>query len=243
VIKLVNDAIVIAWLQALRSSRPRLAFLSGLILFPLPMLFLARYLVPEGAAVSPRLIAGSMVFTVGLSTVNGLTASLNGDRFTYRLRIIRSYPVHRVSYAAGMLLAATAQAVLGSCLLLVFAPVFGIKVHLSLWFLPVAVLTALSLAGLALVISTWAPSWEVGNMIGGVAGFAVVLVSPIYFPVSRLPDWLEPIARLSPYTYAADAFDSILSGRSDFFDEVAVLTAVTIVSLCIGVWGMRWRER
>jgi ABC-2 type transport system permease protein len=240
--KFVSDALVIARLQALRTMRPPLAFLSGMLLFPLPMLFLARYLMPEGVSAGPRLIAGSMVFSVGLATVNGLTAWLNNDRFTYRLTLIRCYPVHRLSYAAGMLLAGTARAVLGACLLLLFAPLLGIDVTLSVWLLPVAILTAVSLSGLALVISTRAPSWEVGNMLAGIGGIFIVLMSPIYFPASRLPDWLEPVARLSPYTYAAEALTSILSGSAGFFDEVVVLAAITVVSLCIGIAGMRWRE-
>jgi ABC-type multidrug transport system permease subunit len=240
--KLVNDAITIAWMQALRSMRPPLVFVMGMLLFPLPMLFLARYLAPEGADIGPRLMAGSMVFSAGLSTVADLTASLNNDRFTYRLILIRSYPVHRASYAAGMLFTGATRAVIGACLLLLFAPVFGIEIHLSVWFLPVAALTAVSLSGLALVISTWSPNWEVGNMLGSVVGIFVVLMSPIYFPASCLPDWLEPFARLSPYTYAAEALDSILSGRTGFFDEIAVLAAITAASLCIGIAGMRWRE-
>ncbi len=68
------------------------------------------------------------------------------------------------------------------------------------------------------------------------------MISPIYYPVSRLPDWLEPIARLSPYTYAANALDAILSGRGGFGDDVAILAAITAVSMTIGLAGMRWRE-
>lgn len=240
--KLVSDALVIAWMQALRSTRPPLSALSGMLLFPLPLLFLARYLVPEGAGAGPRLIAGSIVFSVGLNAVQGLAALMNLDRFTFRLTLIRSYPVHRVSYAAGMLLAGTVRAVIGACLLLLLAPLFGIDVHLSIWFLPVTVLTALSLSGLALVISTRSPNWEVGNTLAGVAGFLVVLMSPVYFPITRLPEWLQPVARLSPYTYAVDALDGILSGRGGFLDDAVILAGITVATLVIGITGMRWRE-
>ena len=40
--KLVNDALVIAWLNTLRFTRPPIAFIASMVLFPLPMLFLAR---------------------------------------------------------------------------------------------------------------------------------------------------------------------------------------------------------
>src|SRR5438105_2664152 len=113
--KVVDDTLTIAWLQTLRSSRPLFIWLFELLLLPLPLLFLVRYLAPT--QVGPRLIAGSMVFNVGLTTVNSLTAALTVDRFTYRLKLIRSYPVHRLSYAAGMLLAGTGHAVVGAGLL------------------------------------------------------------------------------------------------------------------------------
>jgi hypothetical protein len=50
------------------------------------------------------------------------------------------------------------------------------------------------------------------------------------------------LARLSPYTYAADALDGILSGRGGFLDEAAILAGITVATLVIGITGMRWRE-
>ena len=119
---------------------------------------------------------------------------------------------------------------------------FGIGVQLSLWLLPVTVLTAVSLAGITRVIGTWSPSLEVGNTMAQVAGVFIVLLSPIYFPVSRLPDWLQALANLSPYTYAANALDGILSGRGGFQGDVIVLAVLTVVCLAVGLGRMRWRE-
>jgi ABC-type multidrug transport system permease subunit len=238
----VSDVLVIAELQLLRTARPFWGFLIGTVMLPLPMLFFARYLLGDVGELGPRLIAGSIVFSVGLNTVRELAQILNMDRFTYRLTLIRGCPIHPFSYAGGMILAAVSQAVVNAGLVLLCAPLFGIDIALSLWFLPIVILTALSLAGIALVIGTWSPSWEVGNSMAQVVGVFIVLLSPIYFPVSRLPDWLQAAAHLSPYTYAANALAGILSGRGGFQGDAAMLAAITAAALAIGLGRMRWRE-
>jgi ABC-2 type transport system permease protein len=229
-------------MNTLRMSRPAAGFIFGMFLLPLPMLFFARFIIPEGIAVGPRLLVGAMVFTTGLNAVNMLANGLISDRFTYRLALIRARPIHPFAYAAAMMLTSAGQAVVNASALLIFAPIFGIDIDFSLWFFPVIMLTAVSLTGIALIIGTWSPSWELGNRIASIAGIFIVLMSPIYFPISRLPDWLQVPAHFSPYTYAANALDAILSGRSDFGSDIAILAGITAVGVAVGAAGMRWRE-
>jgi ABC-type multidrug transport system permease subunit len=240
--KALSDTLTVAWMEWLRMKTIFWIVSIILLLWPLSMLFFARHLVPEGVEVGPRLIAGSIVFTLGLSTVNNTAQNVVFSRFANQLKIMVASPVHPYAWAAGSLLIRVLQAMAFSLVLLLFAPVFGIDIQLSLWFLPVALLTALSMVGLGLVIGTWSPNQMIGNQLSQVIGILIVIVSPIYFSVSRLPDWLEPIARLSPYTYAANALDAILSGRGGFYGDLAVLAAITAAGLVIGLAGMRWRE-
>jgi ABC-2 type transport system permease protein len=229
-------------MNALRWSRPRVWVFLGPFLLPLPMLFLTRHLLPEGTLASPRLVAGAVVFSVGLTTVQSLAQTLNGDRFTYRLTLIRTCPVHQCAYAFGIVLSACGYAMLNACAILLLAPLFGISIHLSPWYVGATALTAVSLSGLALLIGTLSPSEELGNTIAAVTGIFIVLMSPIFFPVSRLPDWMEPLAQVSPFTHAANALDDILSGRGGFHDEIAIMMAITAVTMSIGLSGMKWRE-
>jgi hypothetical protein len=83
---------------------------------------------------------------------------------------------------------------------------------------------------------------KLGNTMAGLAGIFVVLMSPIFFPVSRLPEWMQPVAQVSPFTHAANALDAILSGESGYLGEFAILAAIAAVTLSIGLAGMRWRE-
>src|SRR5262245_6282248 len=108
------------------------------------MLFFARYLLGEVGDLGPRLIAGSIVFSVGLNTVSGLAQILNIVRFTYRLTLIRGCPIHPYAYAAGMILASVCHAVVNTGTILLCAPLFGIGLQMSLWFLPTVLLTTVS---------------------------------------------------------------------------------------------------
>ena len=115
--KCASDILVIAELQLLRTARPLWGFLIGTVVFSLPLLFFARYLLGDVGEREPRLIFGSIVFSVGLNTVRALAQILNMDRFTYRLTLIRGCPIHPFAYAAGMILAAVVQSasIAGPC--------------------------------------------------------------------------------------------------------------------------------
>ena len=239
--KTISDTLTITWLQLLR-FKAGWVWTPILLLFPFGMLFFARYLVPEGVPIGPRLIAGSVVLSLGMTTVNIMANNLTWARFTFRQALIQACPVHPLSYAAGNLLYFMTYASIQACAILLFAPLFGIDIHLSVWFIPVAAFTSISLAGLALVVAFWSPNVQVGQMMATTVGVLVTIVSPIYFPASRLPDWLAAITLISPYTHAANALDRILSGDGGFYGEMAILAAITAVGMVIGVAGMRWRE-
>jgi ABC-2 type transport system permease protein len=189
-----------------------------------------------------RLVTGSIVFSLGLTIVNELSQTLLNERFNQQLKLIVVAPVNKASYAGGVVAAGLMRGILGSYILLLFAPLFDIHIELSLWLIPLTLLCALSLTGIALVIGTWAPNATMGNLLANTVGILVVMFSPIYYPVSRLPDWLEWPARLSPYTHAGTAIDAVLSGSGDFYGEMGLLAAITVVAMAAGVAGMRWRD-
>jgi ABC-2 type transport system permease protein len=238
----LNDALAVAWLEWLRVRGYLWVFVPILLLWPLTMLFVMSHVLPPDATLTPRLIAGSIVFAVGLNAVNNTGQTLVFWRFSNRLKLLIASPMHQASFVGGFLIVPVLHGLFVSSVLLLLAPLFGIEIHISAWFWPVAALTAFSMVGLALLIGTWSPSQTVGNQLSQISGVLVVLVSPIYYPISRLPDWLEPIANLSPYTHAASALDSILSGRNDFYGELGILLAITAIGLTLGLLGMRWRE-
>ncbi len=98
------------------------------------------------------------------------------------------------------------------------------------------------MTGIAIVIATWAPSLEMGGMLANTVGILIVMLSPVYYPIERLPEWLRWLARFSPYTHSGEAINRVLSGQGGFEREVLILAGITLIGLTVGVLGLRWRE-
>ncbi|MDP6757535.1 MAG: ABC transporter permease [Chloroflexota bacterium] len=80
---------------------------------------------------------------------------------------------------------------------------------------------------------------ERGTQMTIVVQAMLLLVSGIYYPVSILPDWLEPLSWISPATYILEGIrGAMLDGKSvfDMSAELWKLLAVSLISLPLGVW-------
>ncbi len=240
--KAMIDAWVVAKINLLGPWRMLPIYLLLFTLFPLSFLFFARNLTPPGITLSTRLITGSIVFGLGLTIVNDLSGTVLNERFNWQLKLIQVCPVSKSSYAVGVIMAGLVRGLVNAAIILLFAPLFGIHVHLTLWLVPLTLLCALSMSGIAFLVGTWAPSQQLGQVLANSVGILVVMFSPIYYPLSRLPAWLQWPARLSPYTHAGTAIDAVLSGHGGFYGEMGVLAAITAATLALGLWGMRWRD-
>lgn len=243
--KFLSDALVVFEIEIRKVRAWGPMYFLSVVVAPLGFLLFAKALLPPGLSgpVATRLITGSLVFGIGMMTVNNLAQVMLWERFTLTLKLIVTSPIHPLSYALGVVAFSVAQGMVTAGVVLSFAPLVGIHVHLSLWLVPVVLLTAISMTGLGMVIATWSPSMETGGMMANLLGIMLTILSPVYYPIDRLPEWLRWVARFSPYTHAGQAVQSILSGRGGFGGEALLLLAITIVGLSFGAAGLRWRER
>ena len=73
--------------------------------------------------------------------------------------------------------------------------------------------------------------------------FPLFLFSGTFFPVSQLPDWLQPLALLSPLYHAVELCRMATTGT---FDAAAAVGSVVALFVFIGagcVWGVRTFNR
>jgi ABC-type multidrug transport system permease subunit len=240
--KAIADAALITWMETLKVRASPTAYVLSVVLAPMGFLLFAKALTPPGVDIGVRLVTGSLVFGLGMMSVNLVAQFVLAERFNNELKLIVASPVHPLSYVGGVLVYSVAQALVTAAVILSFAPLFGIHITLSFWLLPLVLLTAVSMTGIAMVIATWAPSMEVGGMLANTFGILIVILSPVYYPIERLPEWLRWLARASPYTHAGEAINRVLSGQGGFEREALILAGITVVGLAVGVLGLRWRE-
>ena len=213
------------------------------LVFPLGVLFWLRVMVPDDPDTNRRILAGALVLGVSLSTANQLTQLILHDRALGRLKLLITMPMSKASYAVGVLAFATLQASPVVVLLLVLSPVVGVDLVLTWAFFPLIAATLLGIAGVALMISSYAPSAEVGGIMSNLFGVVLVMVSPVFFTMDQAPFVLQLVGWVSPMRYAADGITKAVSGNGQIWLELGVLVGFAMVSMALGLWKLQWREK
>jgi lipooligosaccharide transport system permease protein len=105
--------------------------------------------------------------------------------------------------------------------------------------IPATVLGALAIAA---PLSAWAVERESDgafSVVMRIVVFPLFLFSGTFFPVSRLPDWLEPVALVSPLYHAVELCRAATTGSVELLDAAG---NIVVLLLFIG-WGVWWGAR
>jgi ABC-2 type transport system permease protein len=87
---------------------------------------------------------------------------------------------------------------------------------------------------------------ERGEEMTFVISSILLLVSGVYYPISVLPDWMEPIATISPATYVlAGMRAALLEGTPTLALGPAILPILVLgaLSIPVGIAAFGWGER
>lgn len=237
----LRDAYLVCTMELKRFIRTWDAFLLNSLIVG-ATLFMLRLMMNPPPEVETRLLAGALVFGVGMQSVNMTGSLMVSERFEGQMKLFRTSPISQGSYVVGITIAGTLMAVLTAVVLLVLAAAIGVDFHFSPLLAPLIIITGLTLPGLAVLIATHAKTAQAGYMLCSTVGILIVLISPIFYPIERLPEWLQWVARLSPFTHAGQAFTEVLSGGSSVLVPVLILVVFMIATNALGIIKMRWRE-
>ena len=118
--------------------------------------------------------------------------------------------------------------------LIVGALVFGFSVSQAnlLTAIVVLVLSTASFSGIGILSAAMVLVVKKGDPIAWLFGGVSSLLAGVYYPISVLPDWLTPLSRILPMTYALDSMRlAMLKGYSlyDVRLDILVLLGFTIV--------------
>jgi len=211
--------------------------------FPLPWFYVTRAIAPDDPQVLRRLLAGTLVFGVAFSIGTIVGQGFVAQRFSGTLRLLITMPVSKGAYLLGSLAHASITGALTVPILLAFALVAGVDINLGWGLAPSLILTVLAVSGLTLFVVSFATNMQAGNLLTGVLSLILAALSPVYFTMDQAPLLMKLIGYVSPVRYAADAIEKSLSGRADVWAEIAILAAIALVALSLGLWRMPWREK
>jgi ABC-2 type transport system permease protein len=94
--------------------------------------------------------------------------------------------------------------------------------------LVVLTLSITSFSGIGILSAAFVLLLKKGDPVAWIFGGASSLLAGVYYPISVLPDWLEPLSRFLPLTYALDGMRlAILRGYSLYQIRVDLLVLLT----------------
>ncbi|MGI8873770.1 MAG: ABC transporter permease [Egibacteraceae bacterium] len=210
--------------------------ITGLLLY----FFISRTFegaTPESLGGSPSYFAfaavGAAVTAVIHSALAATAVGIRQEQLTGTLEAITSQPVSPAGLAIGMTALPFVTAPLRAGIYLVLADVLlGLDLAGANLGGALAVLVAstLALSGLGIASAAMVIVVKRGDIIAGFASFAIGLLSGAFFPISVLPNWVEPFAKALPTRFAFDGLRAALFG-GEWVDDTLILLAVAAVLL------------
>ncbi|MEM4485549.1 MAG: ABC transporter permease [Sulfolobales archaeon] len=97
---------------------------------------------------------------------------------------------------------------------------------------------SIGLASLGMAIASRMSSMEGFQILINLLIMPLQFVSGVFFPINRMPEWMQWIAKVNPLTYAVDGVRYYLIGVSYFnpLIDIGVLLALSVVFMAVAVY-------
>ncbi len=193
----------------------------------------------------PGILAMAVLFTAIFAAV-----SIVWDREFGFLKEVMVAPVSRVAVALGKLAGGSTVAMFQGTLVLLFAPLLGIKLRLdqALILIGLMLMLALVMSALGILVASRQRSMEGFQVIMNFIMLPMFFLSGAFFPLNGVPIWMEVLAKINPVTYGVDPLRQVALRESipqAFLDtlrlhpitgDVAIMAAFGILFLVPAVW-------
>ena len=90
---------------------------------------------------------------------------------------------------------------------------------------------------------------EKGQAATGILQSVVLLISGVYYEIEVLPEWIQPLSRISPATYALRSIRAAMLDNSSIADQAGnliLLLIIGIITIPLGfgffIWGNSMRN-
>jgi len=164
---------------------------------------------------------------------------LREEQLTGALETLVAQPVSVPELAFGLAGFAFAFASVRAVLYLVIANVaFSANFSNADWpgFVVMIATTALAMAPFGIAVGAAVLVLKRADLLASLVSLALALLGGAFFPIEVLPDWLEPIAKILPTTFAFDGVRAALYQGSGWAGSAAKLLAVAVVLIPLSLW-------
>ena len=197
----------------------------------------------ETARVTTYLLIGTLIWSYLSMIFDLLSETVSWERWEGTIEYTFMSPASRAAQLVGM---GVYSVVYGIVRMIIMLGAISLFFDMSLGganylgALAMLAICSVSLVGFGMVAAVMPLlSPEKGQQVTSIVTAVLLLVSGIYYEVDVLPGWLQPLAVVSPVTYALDGIrDMLLDGASlaSQWDNVWPLLIMGLVFPPLGLW-------
>ncbi|GAB6926567.1 ABC transporter permease [Paenibacillus sp. JCM 10914] len=204
-----------------------------------PIIFTLMFTYIFGGAISgdvvsylPVIIPGILVQTViTTSVVTGVQLREDMDKGVFDR--FKSLPIARIAPLAGALLADTVRYTIATVLTFTMGYLMGYR--------PEGGLGYVALAGLMVILCSWAISWifaffgVIARSASGVQGISMIVLFPLTFlsnafvPVDTMPGWLQWFVNINPISHLVTAVRDLTNSGTVGWDLIISLIGAAVI--------------
>ena len=237
-------AVYMLWLRDLKRywyDKPRILASLGqpiLFLFVLGTALSPSFSGPGGINFSEFIFPGIISMTVLFTSIFS-AISIVWDREFGFLKEVLVAPVSRWAIVTGKAFGGGSVAVIQGCIMLMLAPLVGIKLSLLIVVQSVFAmfLIAFAMTSLGIAIAARMKEMEGFQMVVNFVIMPIFFLSGALFPMDRLPKWLTVLTRVDPLTYGVDLLRGVMIGINSFpaLLNLAVILSFTFIMFAVAV--------
>jgi len=181
---------------------------------------------------------GAMIMIVLFTSIFTMMSVIEDRKEGFLLSVLVA-PVSRSAIVLGKVLGGTTLAAVQGLIFLVFAPLVGIHLSISVFLLSALVvfLVSFALTALGFAIAWPMDSTQAFHAIINLFLIPLWLLSGALFPLSSASAWLRLVMQINPLTYGVEALRSVLYPGSPraFSLEASMATLVLFALVMFGV--------
>jgi ABC-2 type transport system permease protein len=173
----------------------------------------------------PGIIGMAILFTAIFGAM-----SIVWDREFGFLKEVLVAPIDRYAVAIGKALGGTTQAMIQGLILLVLAPLVGVKLTLLtvLAMMPLAAVLAFGLSSFGVALASTMKSMQGFQVVMNFLMMPMFFLSGALFPLNNLPGWMTVLTRLDPASYGIDPLRRVVLSGSGLPGPVIDRLGLTI---------------
>jgi ABC-2 type transport system permease protein len=199
----------------------------------------SSYITFFTAAVIIQTIASSAL-NAGIGLVNDFDSG-----FMDKMRVA---PIKKSSILFGRLFSNALTTVIQVAIILVIGLALGVNIASGVFgaimIFILAALFGIAWSGISLFIALNTKNAEITLSVGLLTTFPLLFLSASVMPIGLLPDWVQQVAQINPFTYIAEAFQSlIINGFVWEKIEFALIAILIVGVLSLGTSILLFRRK